>query len=93
MANEVEVFELTDTRGSRNIRPVPFLTKQTLSVGGAVSAGFNRSAAAVTVITSLACRLEFGTAPTGSGATFPIAANVPYDFDVIAGTKVIAVAA
>lgn len=97
MANEVEVFEQAAMRGVAPIRIMPPLAKQTLSIGGAVSAAFNRSTVIITVVTTTACRVEFsvaaGTDPAGSGMTFPIAANTPYDFAVIAGRKVIAVAA
>ena len=97
MANEVEVFELGGAPGGHPVRSMPPIAKQTLSIGGAVSAAFNRGASIVTIVTTTACRVEFsvraGTDPAGSGMTFPLAANVPYDFHVVAGRKVIAVAA
>lgn len=93
MANEVEVFEMIAPRGDRPVRPVPFLEKQVLSIAGAASADFGPSTAMVTINTNTACRLEFGNAPDGSGDTFPIEADTLYDFDVVPGTKVIAVAA
>ena len=96
MANEVEVFELTATRGRTPVRPFPPIAKQTLSIGGAVSAAFNRSTKFITVTTTTACRIEVSTKdgvdPTGSGDTFPLAANTAYDFEIIAGRKIIAVA-
>lgn len=97
MANEVEVFELHAPSSGAPVRPMPPIAKQTLSIGGAASAGFNRSTAMVTIVTTTACRVQFspaaGTTPDGSTATFPLAANVPYDFEAVAGRKVIAVAA
>lgn len=97
MANEVEVFELAALRGDVPARPMPPIAKQVLTIGGAVSAGFNAGTLIVTIITTTACRVVFSTVagvdPTGAGITFPLAANTAYDFAVIPGRKVIAVAA
>ncbi len=91
MANECKVFEMRQPRMyNAPIRVVPFLAKQQLSSGG-TSAAFNKSTVMVTIISSLAGTLEFSSAgadPSGSGDTFPIAADIPYDFDVRPGTKV-----
>ena len=93
MANEVEVHELIAPRGNRPVAPMPALAKQTLNIAGAVSAAFNRSTTMVRITTTTTCRVEFGTAPAGSGATILVYAGQYNDFDVIAGHKVIAVAA
>jgi len=92
MANECQVFEMVLPRQAlAPIRTVPFLAKQALS-SGAVSTAFNKSTRMVTIVSSIAGTVEFSTAsngdPAGSGDTFPIAANTPYDFDVRPGTKV-----
>lgn len=92
MANECQIFEQIAPRlPGTSIRTTPFVAKQTLSTTG-VSNAFNGSTQLITVVTSLAGTLEFSTAagvdPGGSGMTFPIAANVPYDFAVKAGAKV-----
>jgi hypothetical protein len=92
MANEVQVFEMSDAPGARLLRQAPFIEKQVLTIGGAASAAFNASTTAITVISSTACKLDFGTAPDGNGDTFPIAADTPYDFAVRRALKVIAVA-
>lgn len=92
MSNECKVFEMIAPRNANApIRTVPFLARQQLSSGG-LSAAFNRSTRMITVVSTLAGTLDFtsadGTAPTGSLAPFPIAADTLYDFDVRAGTKV-----
>ena len=97
MANEVEVHELKAITTGVPVRNVPGIAKQTLSIGGAASAAFNRSTKFVAITTTTACRVEFsnaaGTAPTGSGDTWLLATGQIYDFEVVAGRKVIAVAA
>lgn len=98
MANEVEIYELDALRGDQApVAPMPPLAKQVLSIGGAVSAAFNRGANMVRVNSNAACRIEFspavGTDPTGAGMTIRIAADRDYDFSAIAGRKVIVVAA
>lgn len=92
MANEVRVFEQQTLRGNIQIRTAPFLEQQVLSIGGAVSAGFSLSTSLITVVTSVACSVDIGTAPTGAVVKFPLAANQPYDFSVIPGHKIIVVA-
>ncbi len=97
MANEVEVFEQSLPSSGFPLRKMPPIAKQVLDITE-LSAAFNRSTGMVTIITNTACRVQFslaaGTDPDGSnGPTFPLAANVPYDFEVVAGRKVIAVAA
>lgn len=92
MANECKIFEMALPRQAlAPIRTVPFLAKQQLSSTG-TSAAFTRSTRMVTIVSSLAGTLEFssatGTDPSGSGDTFPIAADTLYDFDVRPGTKV-----
>lgn len=92
MANECSVFEMVLPRQAlAPIRTVPFLAKQLLS-SGSVSAAFNKSTRMVTIVSSIAGTVEFSdtanTDPSGSGDTFPIAANTPYDFDVRPNTKV-----
>lgn len=93
MANEVEVFELSGTRGNLLLAPVPALAKQTLTIGGAVSAAFNPSTAIVRITTTATCRVVFGAAPTGAGDTMLVYAGQYNDFAVISKQKVIAVAA
>jgi hypothetical protein len=93
MANEVEVHELTGLRGQRPVAPFPAVAKQTLSIGGAASSAFNRGTVMVRITTTTTCRVEFGSAPAGSGNTVLIYSGLHNDFDVIAGQKVIAVAA
>lgn len=95
MANEVTVIEMIGLRNNTHVRPMPPLAKQTLSIGGTVSAAFNASTNLVFITSTTDCNLEFSTpsaAPTGTGMTFPIAAGVDYDFSVRGGTKVIVVA-
>ena len=98
MANEVTVIETQGVRGRDPARVMPPLAVQTLSIGGAVSAAFNKSTTIVTIRTTIACKIEFsaldGTDPDGNnGGEFPIDANIPHDFSVKPGAKVIAVAA
>lgn len=93
MANEVEIHEMAGCRSGLLLAPVPALTKQTLSIGGAVSAAFNRSTAIVRITTTTTCRVEFGTAPAGSGNTMLVYAGQYNDFAPNPGHKVIAVAA
>lgn len=92
MANEVQVFEMIAGRAGIEPAPVNFLTKQTLTIGGAISAAFNRSTTQVRIISTTGCVIEFGSAPDGLGSFFPIVAGQIYDFSVVAGQKVIAVA-
>ena len=90
MANECKIFEMDQPRGLAPIRKVPFLARQQLSSGG--TATLNKSTTLITVVSSLAGTVDFeatdGTDPTGSLAPFPIAADMPYDFDVRPGSKV-----
>lgn len=91
MANEVQIFEMIGGRGESESPPVNFVAKQTLSIGGAISAAFNRSTTEVEVISTTGCVIEFGSAPDGLGSFYPIAAGHPRRFSVVAGQKVIAV--
>jgi len=91
MADEVQVFEMAALRGDTPLRVVPFIEKQVIDIDGAASAAFNRGTTMVTIITSIDCSVEFGAAPAGTGDTFPLNADEPYDFAVIANHKVIAV--
>lgn len=98
MANEVEVFELDAIRSPGTpLAPMPPIAKQTLSIGGAVSAAFNRSTRMVRITTTTQCRVEFstktGTDPAGTGMTMLVYTGQYNDFEVIAGRKVIAVSA
>ena len=90
----VEVFEMRSARGVGSGRAVPFLVKQSLTIGGAASAAFNRSTAMVTIYTDVACRIAFsppaGATPTASDISFPIPAAVHMDFSIVAGRQVIA---
>ena len=91
MANECTVFQMQTPRtGTAPIRTVPFLARTQVSTAGTVT--FTKSTAMISVYSTLAGTLDFsaadGTAPTGSLAAFPIAANTLYDFDVRPGTKV-----
>lgn len=91
MANECKVFEMTLPRTQlAPLRAVPFLARTQASSGGTVT--LNKSTQMVTVISTLAGTLDFtaadGTAPTGSLAPFPIAADTLYDFEVRPGTKI-----
>ncbi len=88
MANEVQVFEMQAGRASA----VNFLAKQTLTIGGAISAAFNKSTQSVRIVSTTGCVIEFGAAPDGLGNFYPIVAGQVYEFGVIAGQKVIAVA-
>jgi hypothetical protein len=92
MANEIQVFEMTGLRPNVLGRPVKFLAKQTLSIGGAASTAFNPGTSYVTVVSTTSCVIEFGAAPDGSGSTFPIVAGQLYDFAANHTMKVIAVA-
>lgn len=92
MANECKVFEMIYPRSPQApLRSVPFLASQALSTTG-TSAAFNKSTRMVTIVSSLAGTVEFSTTagvdPSGATDLFPIAANIPYDFDVRPGTKV-----
>lgn len=91
MADEVRVIEGRPLRSPGQAFPVPPIAEHLLSIDGAASAAFNPSVKFVRVITSVACNLDFGSAPTGAGVLIPIEADVDYDFDVVAGHKVIAV--
>ena len=97
MANEVEIYEAKDLSGSGMALPVPLMAKQVLSIGGPVSAAFNRSTKYIRVAAIADARIEFsppaGTDPTGAGMTILIKAGTSQDFEVVAGRKVIAVAA
>lgn len=92
MANEVYVHEMSALPANYPVRPAPFVAQQILSIGGAASSAFNRSTVAITVITTTACKVEIGANPTGGTNKFAIEANIPYDFSVRAGHKIIAVA-
>lgn len=89
MANEVRVYEMTARRAADPIMVTPFRAKQTISHGAASNA-FNRSTTMVRVVCTATTWLEFGTAPDGTGITYPMVADVPQDFSVIAGQKVYA---
>lgn len=93
MANEVEVHELAALHGNNPTPRFPALAKQTLTIAGAVSSAFNRSTVFVRVTTTTTCRLHFGAAPDGLSNTVLCYAGAYNDFEVIAGHKVIAVAA
>jgi len=92
MSNECKIFEMALPRQAlAPIMTVPFLAKQQLS-SGSTSAAFTKSTRMITIISTLAGTVEFTTAagvdPSGSGDTFPIAADTRYDFDVRPATKV-----
>ena len=95
MSNECKIFEMGEPRvKNAPIRKVPFLAKQQLSTTN-VSAAFNKSTKMITIVSSLAGTVEFSrfangadVDPDGNGMTFPISADVPYDFDVMPGKKV-----
>lgn len=92
MANEVEIHELADLIGDRPVARMPAIEKQTINIG-ALSAAFNRSTVMVRITTTTTCRLEFGTAPNGSGDTILCYSGMFNDYEVIAGHKVYAAAA
>lgn len=90
MANEVRIIELRTPRHSDTpVREMPPIAAQDVSVGGNVSAAFNRSTTNIMVRTSTDCTLEFGANPNGSGVTIAIKATEGWhDFGVLGGHKV-----
>lgn len=96
MANEVTVIEMQALRGNVEVRPMPPLNTQTLTIGGPASSAFNKSTNIITIMTNTDCNVCFtplgGADPTGSDYKFPLIAYATYDFSVRPGTKVIAVA-
>jgi hypothetical protein len=100
MANEVKVIEMKEIRGKTPVMVRPKLATQTLSIGGAVSAAFNKGTSIVGIRTTTDCQIEFsnrdGTAPNGSGAgdgAEPLLAAWGWQFyEVKPGSKVIVVA-
>ena len=64
-----------------------------ITIDGAASAAFKSGTAMVEIYSDTACRVEFGAAPTGSGPTWYVPANIPRQFGTKVGQKVIAVAA
>ena len=89
----VIVTELMVLRDRAPVPPTPPVEQQSITIGGAASAAFRGNTSMVEIDTDTACRVEFGAAPDGNGDTFYIPANIPRQFHVLSGHKVIAVAA
>lgn len=88
MANEVTVLELGQPRLSNApLRKMPPIDRQVLSIGGAVSAAFERSTTIISVYSTTACNIDIRETPA-SGTAFPLPAGVWHDFDVSPNHKV-----
>lgn len=87
----VIVTEFQGLRDKAQVPPVPPREQQSLTIDGAASAAFGRGTTIVEIDSDTHCRVEFGTAPDGSGDTIYIPALLPRQFSVQAGHKVIAI--
>jgi len=92
MANELTVLELNPVVAyGAPVRQMPPRGRQVLTIGGGASTAFQRGTTLVSIYTTTACNIEFGTAPDGTNK-FPLPAGVWHDFGVMPNHKVIAVA-
>lgn len=93
----IELAGIGATDGSAKDAPIinaaTVITSQSVTIGGVASAAFDLRTRYVEIDSDTACRVEFGSAPAGTGHTFYIPATTPRQFGVNAGDKVIAVAA
>ncbi len=79
--------------GTAQIPMMPPIEQQSITISGAASAALKGGTVVVEIDSDTACRVEFGSAPAGTGDTVYIPALTPRQFGVQAGHKVIAVAA
>lgn len=93
MANEIEIYEAKYLSGRGQALPVPLLAKQVISTGGSASDPFNRGTCYVRIKAISEARVQIGADPDGLSDTIHLATGEYQDFEVIAGHKVIAVAA